>query len=93
MTPEIGPAPVLALIVGVFHTALYVLIRGSARGRLLVLLPAAVLGAYAGQALGSRLGDPLVIGDFGLLWASVLAWIGIGVVAIASTLVPGGDRA
>ncbi len=91
--PEIGPAPVLALIVGVFHTALYVLIRGSARGRLLVLLPAAVLGAYAGQALGGRLGDPLVIGDFGLLWASVLAWVGIAVVAIASTLVPGGDRA
>ena len=83
----------LALIVGVFHTALYVLIRGSARGRLFVLLPAAVLGAYAGQALGSRLGDPLVIGDFGLLWASVLAWVGIAVVAIASTLAPGGDRA
>jgi hypothetical protein len=93
VTAEIGPAPILALIVGVFHTALYVLIRGSARGRLLVLLPAAVLGAYAGQALGSRLGDPLVIGDFGLLWASILAWIGIAIVAIGSTLVPGGDRA
>src|SRR5215217_1872497 len=33
----IGPGPVLALLVGVFHTALYVLIRGSAGGRLPLL--------------------------------------------------------
>jgi hypothetical protein len=84
--PEIGPAPVLAVILGVFHVALYVLIRGTAGGRLLLLLPAAILGAYAGQALGSRLGDPLRIGDFGLVWASLMAWSGILVVVVVGTL-------
>jgi hypothetical protein len=91
--PEIGPAPVLALIVGVFHTSLYVFLRGSARGRLLLLLPAAVLGAYGGQALGLRLGDPVRLGDFGLVWASLLAWLGIGIVAIVSLLATPRGRA
>jgi hypothetical protein len=84
--PEIGPAPVLAVIVGVFHVALYVLIRGTARGQLLLLAPAAILGAYAGQALGARLGDPLRIGDFGLISASLVAWVGILVIVLIGTL-------
>src|SRR3990170_8213032 len=41
---EIGPAPILAVIVGVFHVALYVLVRGTARGQLLFLVPPAILG-------------------------------------------------
>jgi hypothetical protein len=85
----IGPAPVLALLVGVFHTALYVLIRGSAGGRLPLLAGAAILGAWAGDELGGRLGiDLLRIGDFRLVAASVLAWIGIGFVAIVAILGP-----
>ena len=84
--PEIGPAPVLAVIVGVIHVAVYVLVRGTARGQLLLLLPAAVLGAYAGQALGARLGDPLRIGDFGLISASLMAWLGILVVVFLGSL-------
>jgi hypothetical protein len=84
--PEIGPAPVLAVIVGVFHVALYVLIRGTARGQLLLLVPAAILGAYAGQALGARLGDPLRIGDFGLVSSSSMAWLGIVIVIVIGTL-------
>jgi hypothetical protein len=85
----IGPAPVLAILVGVFHTALYVLIRGSAGGRLPLLAGAAVLGAWAGDELGGRLGiDLLRVGDFRLLAASVLAWIGIGFVAIVAILGP-----
>ena len=84
--PEIGPAPFLSFIVGVLNLAIYILIRGTAGGRLLFLLPAAVLGAYAGQALGTRLGDPLRIGDFGLLSASVLAWVGIVVIVLIGTL-------
>ena len=91
--PEIGPAPVLSLILGVIHTALYVLIRGSWRVRLPLVFPAAVLGAYAGQALGGRLGDPFRVGDFGLLTASVLAWAGILTVALVGILAPGGERA
>src|SRR3989442_3284712 len=62
----IGPAPILALLVGIFHTSLFVLIRGSAGGQLPLLLLAAVLGAWAGDALGGRLGfDLLRIGDSG----------------------------
>jgi hypothetical protein len=91
--PEIGPAPVLAVIVGVFHTALYVLIRGSAGGRLIPLVLAAILGAYAGQALGGRLGDPVRIGDFGLLYSSLVAWVGLVVVTVVAVLVPARGRA
>jgi hypothetical protein len=90
--PEIGPAPVLSVVVGVFHAALYVLIRGSAGGRLPLVLVAAILGAYAGQALGARLGDPLRMGDFGLLSASIVAWLGILMIAVASTLGPARPR-
>lgn len=84
--PEIGTAPVLAVLVGLFHTALYVLLRGSVGGRLPFVALAAILGAYAGQAVGVRLGDPLRIGDFGLLASSIVAWIGILVVAAAGVL-------
>jgi hypothetical protein len=85
----IGPAPVLALLVGVFHTALYVLIRGSAGGRLPLLLAAAFVGAWAGDELGARLGiDLLRIGDFRLLAASAMAWLGIAIVAIVAVLGP-----
>jgi hypothetical protein len=85
----IGPAPVLALLVAVFHTALYVLIRGSAGGQLPLLLLAAFLGAWAGDAVGARLGvDLLRIGDFRLVAASVLAWVGLGVVSVVGVLGP-----
>lgn len=85
---EIGPAPVLAVLVGLFHASLYLVITGGARARMLLILPAAVLGAFAGQALGGRLGDPLRIGDFGLLSASIVAWLGIGIVVLVSLLGP-----
>ncbi len=85
----IPPAPVLALLVGVFHTGLYVLIRGSAGGQLPLLVLAACLGAWAGDELGARLGlDLLRIGDFRLVAASLLAWVGIGMVAIIAVLGP-----
>ena len=85
----IGPAPILAILVGIFHTALFVFIRGSAGGQLPLLLVAAVLGAWAGDALGSRLGlDILRIGDFRLFAASITAWIGLAIVAIVAILAP-----
>jgi hypothetical membrane protein len=87
--PVIGPAPVLAVLVGIFHTGLYVFIRGTAGGQLPLLLLAAVLGAWAGDALGGRLGiDILRIGDFRLAAASITAWIGIGIVAIVAIMGP-----
>ena len=85
----IGPGIVLALLVGIFHTALYVAIRGSAGGQLPLLAAAAILGAWAGDELGGRLGlDLLRIGDFRLVAASVVAWIAIAIVAIVAVLGP-----
>jgi hypothetical protein len=84
-----GPAPILAILVGLFHSGLFVLIRGSAGGQLPLLVLAAALGAWAGDALGGRLGiDLLRIGDFQLLAASVTAWVGIAIVAIVAILGP-----
>ena len=91
--PDIGPAPILAVIVGIFHTGIYLLLRGSAGLRLPLVALAAVLGAFAGQQLGARLGDPLMIGDFGLVWSSVVAWLGILLIVAASMLSPSGRRA
>jgi hypothetical protein len=85
----IGPAPVLALLVGIFHSGLYVLIRGTAGGQLPLLVLAAFLGAWAGDALGARLGiDLFRIGDFRLFAASAVAWVGIGFVSVIAILGP-----
>ena len=90
----LDPAPVLAVLLGTFHTALYVLIRGSAGGQLPILVPAAILGAWAGDALGDLMGMNLfAIGDFRTVPASVLAWVGIGFVAIVAILGPTRARA
>ena len=90
----IPPALPLALLLGLFHTALYVLIRGDAGGRLPLTYAAATLGAWAGAALGDRVGfDVLAIGDFSLIPASIVAWLGIGIVAILATLGPQARRA
>jgi biotin transporter BioY len=86
--PEIGPGPVLAIIVGLFHTGLYMFLRGTAGYRLAFVALAAILGAFAGQTLALRLGDPLPIGDFGLVWSSLLAWLGIVLIVAASLLSP-----
>ncbi len=84
-----GPAPILSVLVGVFHASLFVLIRGSAGGQLPLLILAAALGAWAGDAIGARLGlDLLRIGDFRLVAASLMAWVGIGIVAIVAILGP-----
>lgn len=86
---SIGPAPVMAVLVGGFHTALFVLARGRADGRVLLVLVAAALGAWAGDATGGRLGiDPIRIGDFHLIAASIVAWAGITFVAVLSILGP-----
>lgn len=77
---SLDPAIILAVLVGIFHASLFVLIRGSAHGRLPIIVLAAILGAWAGDALGDRLGFAvLTIGDFHLLAASIVAWIGIGI--------------
>ncbi len=86
---SVEPGLILAILVGIFHSSLYVLIRGSAGGRLPIFAIAAILGAWAGDALGDRLGVTLLsIGDFRLLAASVLAWIGIGISSAIAILGP-----
>ena len=88
----LGPAPVLALLIAFVHVSLYVLIRGSAGRRLPWLIAAAFLGAWTGDALAGRLGiDPLRIGDFHLIGASILAWVGIMAVALVAVLAPEAD--
>lgn len=90
----IPPALVLALLVGLAHTAAYVAIRGHAGGRLPLTYLAAALGAWAGAAIGGRLGlDILTIGDFGLVSASVVAWLGIAFVAVIAMLGPQSPKA
>ena len=85
----IGPALVLSVIVGLFHVSAYVFIRGRAGARLPLLLIAAILGAWAGDTVGTRMAiDPLRIGEFHLLTASFVAWLGIGLVAVLAGLVP-----
>jgi hypothetical protein len=85
----ITPALVLSVIVGLFHVSAYVFIRGRAGARLPLLVVAAILGAWAGDTVGARIGiDPLRVGEFNLLSASFVAWLAIGLVAIVAVLVP-----
>jgi hypothetical membrane protein len=86
---SIAPALILAILVGVFHASLYVLIRGSGGGRLPIIVIAAILGAWAGDALGDRLGmELLTIGDFHLIAASIVAWVGIAISSAMAVLAP-----
>ena len=83
----------MSVLLGIFHAALSVAIRGSAGGRLPVIGGAAILGAWAGDAISGRLGfDLLTIGDYHLLGASLVAWVGIGLVSIVAVLGPTAGR-
>jgi uncharacterized membrane protein YeaQ/YmgE (transglycosylase-associated protein family) len=85
----IGPAFVLAVLVGVLAAALYVFVRGTVGVRLPVILVAAILGAWAGDSLGARLDVDLVrLGDFHLAAAFLGAVVGIGIVSILAALGP-----
>jgi hypothetical protein len=87
----IGPALLLSVIVGLFHVSAYVFIRGRAGARVPLLIVAAILGAWAGDTVAGRMAiDPVRIGEFHLISASVVAWLGIALVAVLSILVPEG---
>jgi len=90
---SVEPALILAVLVGVFNASLYVLIRGNAGGRLPILLGAAILGAWAGDAIGDRIGLRfLTMGDFHLLAATLVAWVGIGISSAVAILGPSERR-
>ncbi len=80
------PAFVLSLLVGAFHTCIYIFVRGNLGWHVPAVLLGAVTGALLGQAIGARVGDVLRLGDYSLLWASALAWVGIGMAIVISTL-------
>ena len=84
--PAVAPSLLLSVIMGALHTCLYVLIRGQLRLHVLLVLPAAIVGAWAGWAIGARVGDPFRLGDYPVIWASAFSWAGILVVAAAVTL-------
>jgi hypothetical protein len=86
-TVLLDPAFVLSLLVGSFHTCVYLFVRGKLGWHLPAVLVAAIFGALAGQAIGSRVGDILELGDYNLLWASAFAWLGIGIAVVSSALV------
>jgi len=89
--PEIGPSLVLAVLLGIFWTAAAVLVRGVAGARLPFVLLLAITGAWAGDAIGGRVGglfDLLRIGDFRLLPATLGALGGIVLVVLVSVLGP-----
>ncbi len=89
----IGPAFVLAVLLGILATAVYALVRGSVGARLPIVLAAAILGAWAGDSLGGRLGFDLVrFGDFRVIAALIGAVMGIGLVTILAALGPQGRR-
>jgi hypothetical protein len=89
----IGPAPILALLLGGFHTGLFMFLRGRGGAQMLVILLAAALGAWAGDAIGGRLGiDPIRLGDFHLIVASAVAWAGIAFVEVLFILGPSEAR-
>ena len=85
----LGPGPILAALVGTFHAGLFLFLGGRGGLRLFLTFLAAILGAWAGDAVGSRLAiDALRIGDFRLLAASIGAWAGIGFVEVIAILGP-----
>jgi hypothetical protein len=81
------PAFVLSLFVGAFHTCIYIFVRGNLGWHIPGLLVGAILGAIVGQAIGGRIGDVMRLGDYSLIWASVMAWVGMGMAIVISTLV------
>lgn len=85
----IGPAPILAVLLGGFHASLFMFARGRGGPQILIVFLAAMLGAWAGDATGGRLGiDPIRIGDFHVIAASVVAWAGIAFVEVLSIMGP-----
>jgi hypothetical protein len=88
LIPPVAPAVVLSVLVGAFQTCLYVVIRGTIGKHLPITLIAACAGSYVGHLVGRLAGDPVQLGDFNVLWASIGAWVGIVVVAGIAAIRP-----
>jgi hypothetical protein len=85
--PALSPSVVLAVLVGIFTSALYVLVRGKTLAPIGFVGVAAILGAWAGDAVGGLAGLTLLsLGDFHLLAALGGALLGIAILEILSVL-------
>jgi hypothetical protein len=85
--PALAPSLVLAVLVGIFTSALYVLVRGRTLAPIGFVGIAAILGAWAGDAVGG-LADITILslGDFHLLAAFGGGLLGIAILEILSVL-------
>ena len=91
---SLTPALVLATLLGTFHTAVFLFVSGRIGFRTILVLAAAILGAWSGDAVAGMLGvDPVRVGDFRLLSASLAAWGGIGFVEAMLVLGPASQAA
>jgi hypothetical protein len=88
LIPPVAPAIVLSILVGAFQTCLDVVIRGTIGKHLPLTLAAAIVGAFVGHLVGRLTGDPVQLGDFNVLWASIMAWVGIIVIAGIAAIRP-----
>lgn len=88
LIPPITPAVVLSILVGTFQACLYVVVRGSIGRHFPLTVLAAIAGAFVGHLVGRLAGDPVQLGDFNVLWASVMAWVGIILVAGLAAIRP-----
>ena len=88
LIPPVAPAVVLSILAGAFSTCLYVVIRGSIGRHLPLTLVAAIAGAFVGHLFGRLAGDPVQLGDFNVLWATIGAWVGIIAVAGIAAIRP-----
>ena len=89
--PEIAPSLALAVLLGIFWSAAAVVVGVTGGARLPFVLLLAVTGAWAGDAVGGRIGglfDLLRIGDFRLVPASLGAIGGIVLVVVLGVLAP-----
>ena len=67
------PALVLSLLVGAFHTCVYIFVRGNLGWHIPGLLVGAILGALVGQAIGgSPEGGIFKSTDGGATWSPVM---------------------
>ena len=85
--PAISPSVVLAVLVGIFTSALYVLVRGRTLAPIGLVGVAAILGAWAGDAVGGLADITIVsLGDFHVVAAFGGALLGIAILEILSVL-------
>jgi MFS superfamily sulfate permease-like transporter len=87
----VSPSLVLAILLGIFWASAAVFARATGASRTVFVLLASISGAWAGDAIGGRIGglfDLGRIGDFRPLPATIGAIAGIALVVVVAVLAP-----